>query len=603
MKALPIILGVVAILTAVPAWWPTPEPASAGLGKTNTVFGNEKASPEQVASLRVASWDDETDQAKVFEVAFKDGAWAIPSHHDYPADGQSRVGKTAGAVLGVARGRFITGEAKEHVKLGLVDPLAAADAGSEGRGKRVTVKDQSGGPLVDLIIGEKVAKDDANPFGGDPKDKPLYFVREADSNEVFAAAVDANISTKFIDWVQPDLLKIQSGDITSVVIRDYSVDEGQGVVAVRAETKLDRGETADAWSSPQAKPEQRIAKANVDKLLTQLTTLKLAGIRPFQPQWLEQRGFYLVPDPTLIKDPNALVLNTQRGQAALIGNEGAVVVTTKSGVRYQLFFGEIALGDEEDTAAESKTAAKPKEGETAPAAPADGHNRYMVVFAQYDAASDQVTKAEAVRKAEEDARKAAEKKDGESAATPPTPAQPTVPEGQTMADKTQKRFGRFFYVISDASFNELRPKAETLFEDRPALGYPSAEGKTNEQWLEENGKRPGVTATASGLQYEVITASPRADANQAKDGDQVQVNYKGTLLDGTEFDASKGSPASFGVNNVITGWTEALKLMKEGDKWRLFIPSALAYGEKGSPPKIGPNQILVFEVELVKAAP
>ncbi|HYE03908.1 MAG TPA: FKBP-type peptidyl-prolyl cis-trans isomerase [Planctomycetota bacterium] len=603
MKALPIILGVLAILTAVPAWWPTPEPASAGLGKTNTVFGNEKASPEQVASLRVATWDDETDQSKVFEVAFKDGSWAIPSHHDYPADGQSRVGKTAGAVLGVARGRFITGETKEHVKLGVVDPLAAADAGSDGRGKRVTVKDQSGGTLVDLIIGERVSKDEANPFGGDPKEKTLYFAREADSNEVFAAAVDANISTKFIDWVQPDLLKVQTADIASVVIRDYSVDEGQGVVAVRAETKLSRGETPDTWYSPQAKPEQRVAKANVDKLLTQLTTLKLSGIRPFQPQWLEQRGFYLVPDPTLIKDPNALVLNTARGQAALIGNEGAIVVTTKNGVRYQLFFGEIALGDEEDTAAEAKTAAKPKEGEATPAAPADGHNRYMVVFAQYDAASDQITKAETLRLAEEEARKAAEKKDGEPAATPPTPPKPSVPEGQTTADKAQKRFGRFFYVISDTSFNELRPKAETLFEDKPALAYPSADGKTNEQWLEENGKRAGVTTTASGLQYEVITASPRADANQPKDGDQVQVNYKGTLLDGTEFDASKGSPASFGVNNVIAGWTEALKLMKEGDKWRLFIPAALAYGEKGSPPKIGANQVLVFEVELVKAGP
>ncbi len=598
MKALPIILGVVAVLTAIPAWWPTPAPTSAELGKTNTVFGNEKASPEQVTSLRVATWDDETNQAKVFEVAFKDGAWAIPSHHDYPADGQSRVGKTAGAVLGVKRGRFITGETKEHGKLGLIDPLAGADAGSEGRGKRVTVKDQSGGSLVDLIIGEKVAKDD-NPFGGDPKDKPLYFVREAESNEVFAAAVDANISTKFIDWVQPDLLKVQRDDIRSVIIRDYSVDEGQGVVAVRSETQLVKGELGDSWTSPHAKPEQRVAKTNIDKLLTQLTTLKLAGIRPFQPQWLEQRGFYLVPDPTLIKDPNALVLNTQRGQVALIGNEGAVVITTKNGVRYQLFFGEIALGDEADTAAESKT--KPKEGEAAPAAPTDGHNRYMVVFAQHDPASDLEAKEEALREADAAAKKAAEQKEGEPAAA--TPPKPAMALGKTAADKAQKRFGRFFYVISDASFNELRPKAETLFEVAPTLGYPSPAGKTNEQWLDENGKRAGVTSTASGLQYEVMTASPRADANQPKDGDSVQVNYKGTLLDGTEFDASKGSPASFNVNGVIKGWTEALKLMKEGDKWRLFIPAALAYGEAGSPPKIGPNQILVFEVELVEAGP
>ncbi len=124
--------------------------------------------------------------------------------------------------------------------------------------------------------------------------------------------------------------------------------------------------------------------------------------------------------------------------------------------------------------------------------------------------------------------------------------------------------------------------------------------KDGEAFLAENKKKEGVKTTKSGMQYEVLTEgigpSPKAT-------DTVRTHYKGTLLDGTEFDASKGSPASFGVNGVITGWTEALKLMKEGDKWRLFIPSALAYGEKGSPPKIGPNQVLVFEVELVKAGP
>jgi FKBP-type peptidyl-prolyl cis-trans isomerase FklB len=122
--------------------------------------------------------------------------------------------------------------------------------------------------------------------------------------------------------------------------------------------------------------------------------------------------------------------------------------------------------------------------------------------------------------------------------------------------------------------------------------------ETNAQWLSANGKKPGVTTTASGLQYQVISSGT---GKQPTASDTVSVNYRGTLIDGTEFDASAkhGGPATFQVGGVIKGWTEALQLMHEGDKWRLFIPSDLAYGEQG-PPGIGSNQVLIFDVELVK---
>jgi len=118
-------------------------------------------------------------------------------------------------------------------------------------------------------------------------------------------------------------------------------------------------------------------------------------------------------------------------------------------------------------------------------------------------------------------------------------------------------------------------------------------------YLAENAKKEGVTTTESGLQYEVLTtgdgASPSAE-------DSVTVHYTGTLIDGTVFDSSveRGEPATFGVSQVIPGWTEALQLMSVGDKLRLVIPSELAYGPRGSGAKIGPNSILVFELELIK---
>lgn len=127
----------------------------------------------------------------------------------------------------------------------------------------------------------------------------------------------------------------------------------------------------------------------------------------------------------------------------------------------------------------------------------------------------------------------------------------------------------------------------------------SAEAKeVGQQFLETNKKNAGVTTTASGLQYKVIA---QGTGKTPLSTNSVTVHYVGKLIDGTEFDSSvqKGQPANFGITRVIAGWTEALQLMKEGDKWMLYIPYNLAYGERGSG-QIPPYSTLIFEVELIK---
>jgi FKBP-type peptidyl-prolyl cis-trans isomerase FklB len=123
----------------------------------------------------------------------------------------------------------------------------------------------------------------------------------------------------------------------------------------------------------------------------------------------------------------------------------------------------------------------------------------------------------------------------------------------------------------------------------------SAAGK---KFLEENGKQPGVVTLPSGLQYQIIK-----EGNGPKPTltDKVTTHYHGTLINGKVFDSSveRGQPASFPVNGVIQGWTEALQLMPVGSKWKLFVPSSLAYGERGAGGDIGPNETLIFEVELL----
>lgn len=172
--------------------------------------------------------------------------------------------------------------------------------------------------------------------------------------------------------------------------------------------------------------------------------------------------------------------------------------------------------------------------------------------------------------------------------------------------------------IDNLDLEEFAKGLEDVFkEQKPSMSYDEAQQlinnffselqdkrmelnkKAGEEFLEINKNKAGVVTVPSGLQYEVLK-----EGNGKKPGatDQVKCHYHGTLIDGTVFDSSveRGEPATFGVNQVIAGWVEALQLMAEGSKWRLFIPSELAYGSRGAGQAIGPNSALIFEVELLE---
>lgn len=164
----------------------------------------------------------------------------------------------------------------------------------------------------------------------------------------------------------------------------------------------------------------------------------------------------------------------------------------------------------------------------------------------------------------------------------------------------------FYGAQPKMTYDEAKEEIQKYFTEMEKKQQAAAAemGKVNaaagEQFLAENGKRVEVKTTASGLQYEVLV---EGDGPQPTAEDQVEVHYTGKLIDGTVFDSSvdRGIPATFGVTQVIPGWVEALQLMKAGSKWRLFIPSNLAYGPTGTPGgPIGPNSTLIFDVELLK---
>ncbi len=145
--------------------------------------------------------------------------------------------------------------------------------------------------------------------------------------------------------------------------------------------------------------------------------------------------------------------------------------------------------------------------------------------------------------------------------------------------------------------NEMRKKQQEQMQEAGEMNK-----KEGEAFLAANKGKDGVVVLPSGLQYKILTAGtgPKPAAS-----DTVVCNYRGTLINGTEFDSSykRGQPSTFPINGVIKGWTEALPLMPVGSKWQLFIPSELAYGERAPGPEIGPNSTLIFEVELLSIQP
>src|SRR6266704_4336218 len=152
--------------------------------------------------------------------------------------------------------------------------------------------------------------------------------------------------------------------------------------------------------------------------------------------------------------------------------------------------------------------------------------------------------------------------------------------------------------------NQVKEVMTTFEKDMQAKQKAAGEKNAAEgtKFLEENKKKEGVKTTASGLQYKAIKEGTGA---QPKGNDTVTVNYRGTLINGTEFDSSykRGQPATFPLNGVIKGWTEGLQLMKAGSKYQFFVPPNLAYGDRALGPDIAPNSTLIFDVELLGVKP
>ena len=408
--------------------------------------------PTVAASLEVREWNDESTELKTFSVVLEEGKWTIPSHHGYPADGTERMAKAAASFIGVNKDIVRSNLATDHEEFGLLDP-EDIEADGKGKAKRFTIKDASGTTLVDVFVGKEV-----------PDKQGFRFVRYPDKDRVYAVRIELDVSTEFTDWIEDDLLEFDRDRSTMLVSNSYTVDEetqqvvdNQAILfenAVKEEIGTDKEWRMTADTKVPADKELNPSK--VTSLLGAIDRLKIVGVRP-RPSALREladqsMGFFL-----------------SRGRTPkLFGNEGELSVVQDDGVVYTFYFGEIT--HDTGLALTAGGPDKPSDGEAAGGDKSKA-NRYLLVQIGYaqdsDSKSGSVEATDGADAAAPEAGDAAEAKDADGAETDAgdAEAKKKEPVGLDRAKELQARFDKWFYVISNSSFEQLRKKPDDFWRD------------------------------------------------------------------------------------------------------------------------------------------
>ncbi len=433
------------------AWVARPAvPGRAVVQDTGELFFKDFTDPLEAASLEIIGFDEDTGTPQAFKVARHDGVWSIPSHENYPADAENRFADAAAALLDLVKGSTMSDVPADHELYGVIDP-AGAGPGAVGVGTRVTIDSADGRRLADLVIG-KVLKD---------SDLQRY-ARVPGQDRVYLCAVDTEkFSTRFEDWIEKDLLQLDSSDITGVQVRDYSIDEFGGRLIQGEGLRLTFDDTAFEWDLEGLGEDEELDQTKLNNMRRALVDLVIVDVHR-KPDGLSSE----------LRAEDALQLNAEavqslrgRGfyihQGRLLSNQGETIVQTGSGVQYALRFGEIAItggtGGEEGQD-EDKT------------------GRYLFVTAELDPGLvdkpdlvelpdmshliDQEDQPEgedpAVRPEVEDAIEQARAKVEQENRQKQQEYDQKLEAGRQRARELNDRFADWYYVISDEVYGKIR---------------------------------------------------------------------------------------------------------------------------------------------------
>jgi len=428
-KTISFLITAAAVLLLAWALRPAPPPAATDQMVGKSLFP-ELDDPLKAKRMRIVTFDEGTSQVREFEVAQANGVWSLPSHQNYPADAKDQLASAASALVDLKVLAPVSKDARDHELYGVVEPKPAEDQfGQQGVGKLVVVEDENDKPLARVIIGKEDKPTHSDEMA--PSQTQLRFVRIPGQDQVYRVQMKTDkFSTKFSDWIETDLLKLNPWDIVDVKLRDYSVIDAMtrnGELAQmlnpRADIDASFDDKTNKWSlkdlelykGKKKEPgkladDEELNSAKLNDLKTALSGLKIMDVarKPAQmsanlkagkeylddnaSQDLKRRGFHAVP--------------VGSEQFDIVSNDGEAVISMKDGVQYVLRFGEVAGidsgsdegkkkvdGDRQKSEADggkSKSAAQSDEKTDGAKQAGDkteksgGLSRYIMVMAQFN---------------------------------------------------------------------------------------------------------------------------------------------------------------------------------------------------------------------------
>ena len=365
------------------------------------LFFEDFTDPQAPRSIEVIDYNEATATATPLKVEFRDNKWVIPSHNSYPADAEERLAKTAAALIELRKDRVVSDFAQDHANYSVVDPLDDQATSLAGRGKRVKILDGASNVLADFIVGSEVDGKRGYRYMRVPAQKRTYEVK-----------TEADVSAKFQDWIETDLLKISPFDLRRIEINRYTINERIGRIENRQRMTLTQKD--DKWRYAGREPNSDA----MSDLTTALDKLRIVDVQP-KPDSLSEdlkarTGIQPTRENFRSLQGKGFFPNPYTGQ--ILSNEGEILVDSKNGLRYVLRFGEIAPGS---------SGADGDDGES------EGERRYVMISASFS-------------------EKLAETHEGDAE------------KGKELAEELRARFADWYYVISGADFGKLRPSRADL---------------------------------------------------------------------------------------------------------------------------------------------
>jgi Domain of unknown function (DUF4340) len=444
--------------------------------------------PLAARTLEVVTYDDATSVINQFHVRWGKDGWTI-SPYGYPADAENQLEKTASSLIGVERAGLASRREGDHERFGVIDPLSEDATKLKGRGKRITLKDEKGQVIADYIFGSAVEGRDG-----------YYYVRTPKEKETYISKVDLNLSTRFADWIESDLLKVSSSDLRTVRIHDYSLDEERGRITGGQEHVLVRGEDFGPWKLEGLdEATEQVNTANVNALTRVLDELKIIGVRP-KPKGLNPD---LSLDPKIINnqvsadllqeslaDKGFFLAQDQEGKLRLVAKEGQLTALTSQGVAYEIYFGDQFSGSLFDLEfGDAKDANKPKRLKDDESKKSET-GRYVFIAARLDESqlgaaptppAEPTPPADASEEDKKKAEDAAKKAQADYDSAKKAHEQKAA-DAKKRVEELNGRFQAWYYVISTENFQDLKLSRDALVspkeEPKPGAATPPAGGSS-----------------------------------------------------------------------------------------------------------------------------